>query len=297
MKKTNPLVSVIINCYNGDEYLSECLKSLKNQTYKNFEVIFWDNKSTDKSALIYKKIKDKRFKYYLARKNTTLYKARNLALQKTKGKLIGFLDVDDLWLPSKMKKQISFFADKEVGVVYSKLWILNEKTKEKKIHYKKELYSGYIHDRIIKNYNIGLVTTLVRKKTLINLKKLFDPRLMHMGDFDLFIRLSKICKFKAIQSPTAIYRVHNKMLTIKDKKKALDEFEFWLKENKKKLNLLSFKKLYISFLLRKFIFFKMNENYYQCFKIILKSRNLKIIMKKILILFIPLFFLKKLIWY
>ena len=49
-----PLVSVIINCYNGEIYLAEAIKSLLLQTYKNFEVIFWDNQSHDNSAYIYK---------------------------------------------------------------------------------------------------------------------------------------------------------------------------------------------------------------------------------------------------
>ena len=61
MKKK--LISIIINCYNGEKYLLKTLKSIINQKYKNYEVIFVDNCSTDSSAKIYKKIKDKRFKY------------------------------------------------------------------------------------------------------------------------------------------------------------------------------------------------------------------------------------------
>lgn len=297
MLNNKPLISIIVNCYNGEQFLTQCIKSIQKQTYKNFEVIFWDNKSTDKSSVIYKKIKDKRFKYFLAKKKTNLYKARNLALKKTKGKFIGFLDVDDLWLPHKLDRQVSFFKDNTIGVVYSKLWVLNEKTQKKKIHVRSKLASGYIYEKVIKNYNIGLVTTLVRKRTLLKLKKLFDIRFTHIGDFDLFIRLSKICRFKAIQYPTAVYRVHSKMLTIVDKKKAIDEFELWLNENKKKINKYNFKQIYASFLLRKFIFFRMNNKYFKCIKIIFKSGSLKIIIKKILILLIPILILKKIIWY
>ena len=81
-----PLVSVIMNCYNGQIYLAEAVKSVLSQTYENFEVIFWDNQSKDKSAIIYKSIKDIRLKYYYANKHTSLYKARNLAIQKAKGR-------------------------------------------------------------------------------------------------------------------------------------------------------------------------------------------------------------------
>ena len=58
------LISIIINCYNGEKYLRETLNSVKSQTFKNFEVIFFDNCSTDHSAKIFKSFKDKRFKYF-----------------------------------------------------------------------------------------------------------------------------------------------------------------------------------------------------------------------------------------
>ena len=63
-----PLVSIIMNCYNGEKYLKLALKSLIKQKYKNWELIFWDNKSTDKSKKIFKSFKDKRFRYFYAKK-------------------------------------------------------------------------------------------------------------------------------------------------------------------------------------------------------------------------------------
>ena len=59
-----PLVSIIINCFNGEKYLEECLNSILSQEYTNYEVIFWDNFSKDNSKSIFLKIKDKRFKYF-----------------------------------------------------------------------------------------------------------------------------------------------------------------------------------------------------------------------------------------
>ena len=73
-----PLVSIIMNCYNGETYLYvKVLKSVLSQTYENWELIFWDNRSVDKSAEIFKSYKDKRFKYYYAPQHTFLYEARN----------------------------------------------------------------------------------------------------------------------------------------------------------------------------------------------------------------------------
>ena len=69
----NKLISIVIICYNGEKYLSETLNSILNQKYKNYEVIFIDNCSVDSSEKIYKKIKDKRFRYFKIKKKVKLY--------------------------------------------------------------------------------------------------------------------------------------------------------------------------------------------------------------------------------
>ena len=59
-----PLVSVIINCHNGEQYLNQCIQSIINQTYKNLEIIFWDNNSADESLKIVSQFVDKRIKVF-----------------------------------------------------------------------------------------------------------------------------------------------------------------------------------------------------------------------------------------
>ena len=91
------LVSIIMNCHNGSNYLHESISSVINQTYKNWEIIFWDNQSTDDSIKIAEKFNDDRIKIYNSKKFEKLGKARNNAIAKCKGEFIGFLDTDDLW--------------------------------------------------------------------------------------------------------------------------------------------------------------------------------------------------------
>jgi len=83
--KENPLVTVVMNCYNGEKYLQKAIESVLSQTYSNWEIIFWDNQSHDKSAEIFKSYKDRRFKYFLAPKHTVRYEARNYAISKSSG--------------------------------------------------------------------------------------------------------------------------------------------------------------------------------------------------------------------
>ena len=106
MKKKIPLVSIVVNCFNGEKFLKKSINSIINQTYKNWEIIFWDNNSTDNSSVEIKSFKDKRIKYFKSSKFNTLYKSRNLAIKRTKGDLICFLDTDDLWKKNKLKDQV-----------------------------------------------------------------------------------------------------------------------------------------------------------------------------------------------
>ena len=125
---TQPLVSVIMNCYNGEKFLHESIKSVLSQTYQHWELIFWDNKSEDGSAKIFKSYSDKRFKYHLASEHTLLSEARNEAVKRSSGEFIAFLDTDDFWERDKLKLQIPLFKDPELRVVYGNLFIVNEKS-------------------------------------------------------------------------------------------------------------------------------------------------------------------------
>ena len=107
-----PLVSVIVNCHNGQKYLAECIRSILNQTYTNFEIIFWDNFSTDNSYKIVNKFKDKRIRKFKIKKFSSLYKSRNLAISKSKGKYITFCDTDDLWIKNKLAEQLKIIKKK-----------------------------------------------------------------------------------------------------------------------------------------------------------------------------------------
>ena len=83
----SPLVSVIVNCYNGEKYVEFALQSVLAQTYANWELIFWDNQSKDQSAKIVNDFNDSRIKYFYAPRHTLLYEARNCAIEKAEGNL------------------------------------------------------------------------------------------------------------------------------------------------------------------------------------------------------------------
>ena len=91
MRNQKQLGSVIMNCYKGENFIKKSGYSIISQSYKKWELVFWDNNSSDNSKNILKKFKDKRIKYVYSKKFNTLYKSRNLAIKKAKGKYICFL--------------------------------------------------------------------------------------------------------------------------------------------------------------------------------------------------------------
>ena len=249
-----PLVSIIINCFNGEKYLREALDSVITQTYKNWEIIFWDNQSTDKSAKIFKSYKDNRLKYYCASSHVTILSvARNYALKKVNGDFIAFLDVDDWWLPNKLVNQIPLFDDPDVGLVYGNVWRFFEKKNKKEIYKKKILPTGMILDELLHDYVIGSPTYVIRKKSLDSLKYHFNKHLHQIGDFDLNIRLATKWKFNCVQEPVAVARIHGQNESLLNKNREIDELKIWYDEMKinpifslnKELNQISLKILYL----------------------------------------------------
>jgi glycosyltransferase involved in cell wall biosynthesis len=287
-----PLVSIIMNCYNGETYLSDAIKSILSQTYKNYEVIFWNNRTQDNSSFIYKSFKDKRLKYYYAKKHTSLYRARNLAIKKAKGKLIAFLDTDDIWLKDKLSSQIEKFKNKKVNLVYSNYYILNQVTGLKKIAYKNKLPKGVIYEELLKNYFLGIGTVLIKKDIFIKRKNFFNERFNIIGDFDNFIRISKNNYFSCVNRPLSIYRIHKKSFSNKNYKMHVDELKFWVKTNYSlNKNLLFFVKQKILYM--EIILNLLNKKYILSLKMIQKIHSVRKKVKLLIFLIIPNFIFKK----
>ena len=225
-----PLVSVIMNCFNGEKYLREALESVLAQTYSNWELIFWDNQSTDQSAELFKSYDDSRFKYYYASKHTLLYEARNYAVSRSHGEFIAFLDVDDWWDSEKLEKQIPLFNDPEVGLVYGNYWFENERKGTRKVRRCKQLPSGRILNELLNQYVVGLLTIVVRRQAFEGLGRPFDPQYHVIGDFDLTVRLAITWKLACVQEPIAHCRWHGANESSVHNERHIQELETWYGE-------------------------------------------------------------------
>ena len=261
----NPLVSVIMNCHNGEEYLKKSIISLINQTYKNWELIFWNNNSQDKSKQIILSFEDKRIRYFENYNTITLYKARNLAVKKTKGKLVCFLDTDDWWMKNKLDKQINCFnKNKNLNFVYSNYYYYDQKKKKRKLASKKILPKGLITQELLNDYVICILTVMIKKKLFNKFK--FNQKYSIIGDFDFFLKQSLNQNIFCLQAPLAYYRQHSTNFSKIKLSLYNKELKLWFKLNKKryenlKYSLSKIKILYYKNEIKKFLTFFKSLNF------------------------------------
>ena len=217
-----PLVSILINCHNGERYLHEALASVLNQTYQNWEIIFWDNHSTDRSHHIVSQYDDERIIYIRSPKFTHLGEARNLAVENSNGDWIGFLDCDDIWLPKKLAQQVSLIneAESKIDLVYGQCLTIIEKDikknswseRQRKFREKtllKKLPEGNIFNKLLLLNFIPLVTALVSRKSFFEVAGI-SPHLEQAEDYDLFLKIAQNKRTAAVQDIVALYRLHGK---------------------------------------------------------------------------------------
>jgi len=228
-----PLISIIMNCYNGEKFVGDAIESILAQTYENWELVFWDNQSTDGSADVVKSYDDERIRYFCSDKHTILYEARGYAYAETKGELIAFLDVDDQWYPEKLEKQVGLFEDEEIGMVFANFHKWDTGNDKKWLAFDEALPEGNALDDLLDKYTVGILTLVLRRKAFESLEAQFDSRFHIIGDFDLVIRMASRWKVGAVQGPVACYRIHQENETGKDLHLTVRETLEWYREYQK----------------------------------------------------------------
>lgn len=214
-----PTVSVLMPVYNGEKYLKPALKSLFNQTLKNFELIVINDGSTDKTSDILNSIKDKRLKIVNNGLNLGVAKSLNIGLGQANGKYIARCDADDICLPARLQKQVNFLnQNKLYALVGSKCELIDSQERildEKLI--KNGVNDSVITDRqirkqlLIRNPIIH-PTVLMRKQLLLKVGN-YRPIFNGAEDYDLWFRLSKIGKLYNLKEQLLRKRIHKQTVT------------------------------------------------------------------------------------
>lgn len=204
--KTSPLISVLMTVYNREEYIAEAIASVINSTYKNWELIIVDDRSTDNSLNIahsYKN-KDKRIHVYLNEKNLGDYPNRNKAASYAKGKYLKYVDADDMIYPYGLE-QLVFFMEQFPDAGFGLCSIEQDAEKIFPFELKpRDIYlRHFVHKKSV--FHKAPLSSVIKRSVFEKVNGFANVR--HYGDFEMWLRLSKSYNLVLMPHGIVWYRV------------------------------------------------------------------------------------------
>jgi len=190
--------------YNASEYLELSVRSVIEQTYKNWELLIVDDFSTDDSLAIAKRLSalDARIQVFSLQKNSGAAVSRNLAIEKASGRYIAFLDSDDTWKEIKLERQLAFMNSNDIAFSYSgfdKIDSVGNTILTVSVSAK------ISYSSLLKSTSIGCLTAIYDAEAL---GKVYMPLIRKRQDLGLWLKLLKLERYAyGLNESLACYRV------------------------------------------------------------------------------------------
>ena len=209
-----PRVSVIMNVWNGAGTLGEAIESVLAQTYADWEIVLWDDRSTDASAEIAARYREPRIRYFLSPAKHGLGWAREQAIRQASGEWIAFLDQDDIWLPQKLEKQLALAeADPagEVGLLYGRTVAFYEQGHQRDydpLHEYGPLPEGDIFEDLFRSGCFISISSFMLSRAALEIVGAIPEAVTVIPDYYLFVGAARHFRARAVQQVVCRYRLH-----------------------------------------------------------------------------------------
>lgn len=216
------MISIIVVSYNQSVYIAECLNSILNQTYKNWELIVADDFSTDDSVKVFDKwLSDNNItaKKNYHKQNKGLCATLNECIDLAEGDYVKFLAADDYLHPIFFEKVVERFSmlDDSYRLVFSNTFVVNGQSEITDESYmKKPAPVGYVFEKLLTYNFIPALTAVMPRKIFDELGKL-DAEIL-VEDWEYWLRIAQKYQVDYIDEPLAYYRMHENNITHKKKK-------------------------------------------------------------------------------
>lgn len=240
----SPFFSICIPVYNGEKYLYECLCSIEQQTYKDFEVVIVDDVSADRSSDIISEFTSKisRLIYIKNEVNLGLVGNWNKCISVASGKWIKFLFQDDIWTPDCLEKTFSatdksdfifhsrsFIIHKDVDPFFVEFYGSDRVNKFKDLVERSNLDASEVSNLIIQNLGFnffGEPSNVAFRKELVVRYGLFNPHLIQLCDYEFWARISSNTGAYYIADKLSSFRVHGKATSASNALSMLFRFKY-----------------------------------------------------------------------
>lgn len=202
----SPRVSVIMSVYNGEQYLTEAIDSILNQTFTDFEFIIINDGSTDGTADILRSYEDPRLRI-VEQENIGLTRSLNRGILLAQGEYIARMDDDDLSLPERLDRQVAFLnAHPEVGILGTACRIVDEvSTQEWEMH--PPLSDGQIRQRLIRG-NPFIHSSVMMRKSILQAVGGYNEAYPYIQDYELWVRLAAHTRLANLPDVLHVRRFH-----------------------------------------------------------------------------------------
>lgn len=198
--------------YNGAKFVSDAIKSILKQTFSDFEFLIIDDGSTDATYEIIRSYKDPRIHIVRNETNQGLVWSLNKGLDLARGNLVARMDVDDISLPKRLEKQVSFLeTHPDYALVCSWISVIDE---DKRVLYVQKRENKYLYYNLTFACHIAHPTVLFKRDVVLSLG-MYDINCF-AEDYELWSRLSKNFKIYKIDEPLVLYRQSGNGLSVKN---------------------------------------------------------------------------------
>lgn len=193
VKITAPRVSIIIPAFNVAAYITECLESVKAQTFKNYEIIVVNDGSPDTEDFESKLEAFRDELIYLKQENRGAGFARNVAIEHARGELLAFLDGDDIWKPEFLESQINFLTENKFDLVYADAELFGGSQYDGQNFMRTSPSNGIADFESLLNLRCNVLTsgTVVRRRTILD-AGLFERERVRGHDFVLWLKIAQM---------------------------------------------------------------------------------------------------------
>ncbi|PWJ36996.1 glycosyltransferase family 2 protein [Fibrobacter succinogenes] len=232
------MVSVVITTYGRiGTLIFEAINSVRNQTYKNIEIIVVDDNGIGSE---FQKLNEELLKretdirYLANKKNLGAQASRNLGILASKGEFVACLDDDDLWAPKKIEKQLKLIETEKLDLVYCNGYrFYNDDIEQKKL-YQFNFISNECLDFLteLRSDHIGSTSIPLMRKDSLAQTGLFDVNMPARQDYEMWLRFCKHCKVKGINEPLFYYRYHSGNRITKSYSKEIRSYRLLLNKYK-----------------------------------------------------------------